>query len=52
MLAPIAAQSKARTVFGRSNVGIAGSDPARGMDVCLCFFCVVLSCVGRSLALG
>jgi hypothetical protein len=34
---PIAARSKARTVFGRSNIGIAGSNSARGMDVCLCF---------------
>jgi hypothetical protein len=33
----IAARSKASTVFGRSNIGIAGSNPARGMDVCLCF---------------
>jgi hypothetical protein len=28
--------SKASTVFGRSNVEIAGSNPARGMEVCLC----------------
>jgi hypothetical protein len=27
--------SKASAVFGRSNIGIAGSNPARGMDVCL-----------------
>jgi hypothetical protein len=27
--------SKASTVFGRSNIGIAGSNPAWGMDVCL-----------------
>jgi hypothetical protein len=32
--APIAAQSKASTVFDRSNIGIAGSNPAQGMDVC------------------
>jgi len=32
----MAAQSKASTVFGRSNIRIAGSNPARGMDVCLC----------------
>jgi hypothetical protein len=37
-----AARSKASTVFGRSNIGIAGSNPSRGMDVCLCFS--VLSC--------
>jgi hypothetical protein len=33
------------TVFGRSNIGIAGSNPGRGMDVCLCFCMFVLSCV-------
>jgi hypothetical protein len=30
----MAERSKASTVFGRSNIGIAGSNP-RGMDVCL-----------------
>jgi hypothetical protein len=44
-------RSKANTVFGRSNIGIAGSNPARGMDVCL-RFCVVLSFVGRGLGAG
>jgi hypothetical protein len=33
---------RASTVFGRSNVEIAGSNPARGMDVCLRFY--VLCC--------
>jgi hypothetical protein len=33
----IAARSKSSTAFDRSNIGIAGSNPARGMDVCLCF---------------
>jgi hypothetical protein len=33
----MAARSKASTVFGRSNIEITGSNPARGMDVCLCF---------------
>jgi hypothetical protein len=33
----IAERSEASTVFGRSNVGMAGSNPARGMDVCLRF---------------
>jgi hypothetical protein len=28
-------RSKASTDFGRSNIGIAGSNPTRGMDVCL-----------------
>jgi hypothetical protein len=48
----MAAQSKPRSVFGRSNTGIVGSNPARGMDVCPRFFCVVPSCVGRGLATG
>jgi hypothetical protein len=48
----MAARSKDRTVFGRSNIGIAGSNPAQGMDVCPRFFCVVLSCVGRGLVSG
>jgi hypothetical protein len=33
----IAEQSEATTVFGRSNVEIAGLNPAWGMDVCLHF---------------
>jgi hypothetical protein len=48
----IAVQSKASTVFGRSNIGIADVNPARGVDVCPRFFCVVLSYVGRGLASG
>jgi hypothetical protein len=31
---PVAVRSKARPVFGRSNIGIAGLNLARGMDVC------------------
>jgi hypothetical protein len=31
----MAERSKTSTVFGRSNIGIAGSKPARGIDVCL-----------------
>jgi hypothetical protein len=31
----MAVQSKASTVFGCSNIGIAGSNPASGVDVCL-----------------
>jgi hypothetical protein len=30
----VAAPSKERTVFDRSNIAIVGSNPARGMDVC------------------
>jgi hypothetical protein len=38
---PVAARSKA-WVCGRSLAGIADSNPARGMDVCLlCVLCVV-----------
>jgi hypothetical protein len=50
----VAALSKAWTVFARSNAGIVGSNPTRGMDVCVCVysvFCVVL-CVGSGLATG
>jgi hypothetical protein len=31
---PMAARPKARTVFDRSNTGIVGSNPDRGIDVC------------------
>jgi hypothetical protein len=40
----IAARSKPSTDFGRSNIGIAGSNPAQGMDVCLCSLCCVVLC--------
>jgi hypothetical protein len=36
MLVSIAEQSKACTVYDRLNIEITGSNPARGMDVCLC----------------
>jgi hypothetical protein len=45
---PVAARSKAY-VCGRLVAGITGSNPARGMDVCLLCLYVVLSCVGRGL---
>jgi hypothetical protein len=35
----VAAQSKAR-----SNTGIVGSNQARGLEVCLSFFCVCVLC--------
>jgi hypothetical protein len=35
-----AARSKACNVFARLNTGIVGSNPARGMDVCLRLFCL------------
>jgi hypothetical protein len=36
----VAARSKARTVFARSNTQIMGSNPTRGMGVCVCSVCV------------
>jgi hypothetical protein len=36
----VAVRSKAADVFVRSNTGIVGSILSRGMDVCLCLFCV------------
>jgi hypothetical protein len=40
------ARSEPRTVFGRSNNGIAGSNPARGMDVCRRFSVLCCPCIG------
>jgi hypothetical protein len=49
----VAPRSKARTVFARSNAGILGSNPTRGMDACVRLFCVcVVLCVGSDLARG
>jgi hypothetical protein len=45
----VAARSQAWTVFARSNVGIVGSNPTQGVDVCLHLFCV---CVYSGLASG
>jgi hypothetical protein len=47
----VAARSKTY-VCDRLVVGIAGSNPAQGMDVCLSCLYVVLSCVGRGLCDG
>jgi hypothetical protein len=44
--------SEACTVFDRSKTGIVGSNPARGMDVCLNFLNFVLSYAGRGLAMS
>jgi hypothetical protein len=38
-------------IFARLNTGIVGSNPARGMDVCV-YSVFVLSCVGSGLATG
>jgi hypothetical protein len=49
----VAAPSTAWIVFARSNTGIAGSNPTRGMDICVRLFCVcVVLCVGSGLATG
>jgi hypothetical protein len=45
----VAARSWAWTIFARSSTGIVGSNPTRGMDVCVRLFCV---CVGSGLATG
>jgi hypothetical protein len=47
----VAAPSKARTVFARSNAVIVGSNPTQGVDVCV-YSVFVLSCVGSGLATG
>jgi hypothetical protein len=43
----VAARSKARIVFARSNAGIVDSNPTQGMDVCVCVYSmfVLSSCV-------
>jgi hypothetical protein len=51
---PLAAPSKA-WVYGRSLAGIAGSNPAGGVEVCLCDLCAVqveTSATSRSFAQG
>jgi hypothetical protein len=35
-----AARSKTWTVFGRSNTGVVGSNPARGISACIYLFCI------------
>jgi hypothetical protein len=43
-------QSKACTVFARSEAGIVGSNPTQGMDVCMCvFFCVCIQVTSDEL---
>jgi hypothetical protein len=47
----VAAQSKALTVFARSDTGIVGSNPTQGVDVCVLLFCVcAVLCVGNGRA--
>jgi hypothetical protein len=46
-------QVKAWIVFARSNTGIVGSNPTRGMDVCVRLFCAfVVLFVGGCLDTG
>jgi hypothetical protein len=47
----VAAQSKVWTVFARSNTGVVGLNPTRGMDICVRLFCFcAVLCVSRGLA--
>jgi hypothetical protein len=56
MLVPVTvdARSKASSVFARSNAGIVGSNPTRGMDVCVYSMFVLRSdlATGWSLVQG
>jgi hypothetical protein len=38
----VAARSKTRTAFARSNTEIVGSNPTGGMDVCVCVYILCL----------
>jgi hypothetical protein len=44
-----ATQSNALNVIARSNAGVIGSNPIKGIDICARLFCVVLR-AGRELA--
>jgi hypothetical protein len=47
----VAEQSKACTVFVRSEAGIVGSIPQKAWTFVMCLFCVcVVLCLGRGLA--
>jgi hypothetical protein len=49
----VAARSKALTDFTRSNTGVVGPNPNRGMDFCVRLLCVcVVLCVGSGPATG
>jgi hypothetical protein len=49
----VTARSKAWTIFARSNTGIVGSNPTRGIYVCVHLFCVcVVLCAGSDLVTG
>jgi hypothetical protein len=52
-LITVATRSEACTAFARLNTGIIVSNRTRGIDVCMCLFCVcVVLCVGSVLAAG
>jgi hypothetical protein len=52
-LLPIPVTSRCKEwVSGRLVAGIAGLNPAEGMDICLLCLNAVLSCVGRGLCDG
>jgi hypothetical protein len=36
----VAERSEAWAVFARSNSGVVGTNPTRGMNVCVCLFCI------------
>jgi hypothetical protein len=48
----VAAQSKTRDAFARSNIGIVRSNPTRGIDISLRFSILLMSYVGSGLAMG
>jgi hypothetical protein len=52
VLITVATRSKARTVFARSNSGVVGSNATLATDICVCLYCLALSCVRRGLAPG
>jgi hypothetical protein len=51
MSTTVAARSKAWTVFARSKSGIVGSNPTRGMDVCVFSVFVLGSVLATGLSL-
>jgi hypothetical protein len=52
-LIAVTKRSGAGNIFVRSKTGIVGSNPIRGKDVCLRFFCVcIVLCVRSGLATG
>jgi hypothetical protein len=49
----VASRFETWTIFTRSNTRVVGSNPTRGVDVCVCLFCVCfVLCIGKGLATG